>query len=539
MGRLDGKVCFVTGAGSGIGAKTAELFAHEGASVIMADMHEENLNKVAANIRAAGGEVMTAVVNITDNDAVKAAFAAGVEKYGKIDALANIAGVLDVAMRPIDDFLTSDLDTTLTVNVKGTMYVTRAAVKQFIAQGYGTIATVASVGGVNGNGSAAYTVSKGAEVALTKHIALRFANGEQKIRANCVCPGTVMTPMTTRAMKARGKYTKAAKAMQASTAKHSTLDVGTCSDLDIAKILLFLCSDDSAPLNGQALVADYGANLLYAAPVRAHRRKAAKPRTQNERECTVMSNRLEGKVALVTACTRGIGRAIADLFVDEGAKVYYACRNMETGKAAVEAARARGGQAELVYFEAHDPATHRSMIDECIAKEGRLDVLVNNFGESNPRKDLDITKCTYKEFEKTVCVDLSTVFNACQEALNKAMIKQHSGSIINIGSVAAVCPDRTQVGYGVAKSGINHLSRQMARQVAHAGVRVNVLNPGIIATEAVAKHLTPETQSRYTTNCMIKHLGEPIDIAYMALYLASDESKYVTAHVMNVSGGWM
>ena len=134
MGRLDGKVCFVTGAGSGIGAKTAELFAHEGASVIMADMHEENLNKVAANIRAAGGEVMTAVVNITDNDAVKAAFAAGVEKYGKIDALANIAGVLDVAMRPIDDFLTSDLDTTLTVNVKGTMYVTRAAVKQFIAQ---------------------------------------------------------------------------------------------------------------------------------------------------------------------------------------------------------------------------------------------------------------------------------------------------------------------------------------------------------------------------------------------------------------------
>ena len=136
MGRLDGKVCFVTGAGSGIGAKTAELFAHEGASVIMADMHEENLSKVAADIQAAGGEVMTAVVNITDNDAVKAAFAAGVEKYGKIDALANIAGVLDVAMRPIDDFLTSDLDTTLTVNVKGTMYVTRAAVKQFIAQGH-------------------------------------------------------------------------------------------------------------------------------------------------------------------------------------------------------------------------------------------------------------------------------------------------------------------------------------------------------------------------------------------------------------------
>ena len=112
MGRLDGKVCFVTGAGSGIGAKTAELFAQEGASVIMADMHEENLNSVAEGIKAAGGDVMT------DNDAVKAAVAAGIEKYGKIDALANIAGVLDVAMRPIDDFLTADLDMTFGVNVK-------------------------------------------------------------------------------------------------------------------------------------------------------------------------------------------------------------------------------------------------------------------------------------------------------------------------------------------------------------------------------------------------------------------------------------
>lgn len=188
MGRLDGKVCFVTGAGSGIGAKTAELFAQEGASVIMADMHEENLSKVAADIQAAGGEVMTTVVNITDNDAVKAAFAAGVEKYGKIDALANIAGVLDVAMRPIDDFLTSDLDTTLTVNVKGTMYVTRAAVKQFIAQGYGTIATVASVGGVNGNGSAAYTVSKGAEVALTSTLRCALPTASRRSAPTACAP---------------------------------------------------------------------------------------------------------------------------------------------------------------------------------------------------------------------------------------------------------------------------------------------------------------------------------------------------------------
>ena len=108
MGRLDGKVCFVTGAGSGIGAKTAELFAHEGASVIMADMHEENLSKVAADIQAAGGEVMTAVVNITDNDAVKAAFAAGVEKYGKIDALASDLSNAELLLESHDGIETTD-----------------------------------------------------------------------------------------------------------------------------------------------------------------------------------------------------------------------------------------------------------------------------------------------------------------------------------------------------------------------------------------------------------------------------------------------
>jgi NAD(P)-dependent dehydrogenase (short-subunit alcohol dehydrogenase family) len=261
VGRLNGKVCLVTGANSGIGAKTCELFAEEGAKVIMLDLRDEAMQKAADGIVANGGEALAILADITDNDAVKAAVAAGVEKFGQIDALANVAGILDASMRPIEDFLTTDLDAALSVNVKGTMYVTRAVVKRFMEQGHGTIATVASIGGVTGNGSAAYTASKGALIAMTKHVALRFSGGDTKIRANCVCPGTVMTPMAIRAMKARSSYTKGAKAMQAATAKHSTLDVGTCSDLDVAKILLFLCSDESAPITGQSINADYGANL--------------------------------------------------------------------------------------------------------------------------------------------------------------------------------------------------------------------------------------------------------------------------------------
>lgn len=253
-----------------------------------------------------------------------------------------------------------------------------------------------------------------------------------------------------------------------------------------------------------------------------------------------MSNRLEGKVALVTACTRGIGRAIADLFVDEGAKVYYACRNMETGKAAVEAARARGGQAELVYFEAHDPATHRSMIDECIAKEGRLDVLVNNFGESNPRKDLDITKCTYKEFEKTVCVDL---LDRCSTPASRRSTRRCSSSIPAASSTSAPslpCAPTARRSATVSPSPASTTSAARWRVRSRTRVCASTCSTPASSPRRPSPSISlPETQSRYTTNCMIKHLGEPIDIAYMALYLASDESKYVTAHVMNVSGGWM
>ncbi len=261
MKRLEGKVCIITGASSGIGAKTAELFAEEGAKVVLLARRGHLLQEVATRIEDQGGEALVVPTDISDNDAVKSALAAALEHFGRIDALANVAGVLDMEMRPADDFLTGDLETALNVNVKGTMYVTRGVLKQFIEQGYGAIATVASVSGVTGNGSAAYAASKGAEIALTRHIAMRFATNGPRIRANCVCPGTVMTPMTVRAMKARGKYRKAAKEMQTAVALHSTLDVGYCTDLDIARILLFLCSDDSAPITGQCIVADYGANL--------------------------------------------------------------------------------------------------------------------------------------------------------------------------------------------------------------------------------------------------------------------------------------
>lgn len=261
MGRLDNKVCVVTGASSGIGAKTSELFAAEGAKVVMLARRGKEMEAIAKKIRAAGGEALVIPTDIRDVEQVEAAVARAVETFGRIDGLANVAGYLDVAMRPVDDYLDEDLDKTLNTNVRGTMHVTRACVKHFVEQGHGTVATVASMAGHNGNGSAAYVASKGALVSLTKHIAMEFACPGPVIRANCICPGSVWTPMAQRAKKAWKSYGEAANRFNDSIQKHTCMEVKICRPIDIANLLLFLTSDESACLTGQVLVADFGCNL--------------------------------------------------------------------------------------------------------------------------------------------------------------------------------------------------------------------------------------------------------------------------------------
>ncbi len=261
MGRLDNKICVVTGAASGIGAKTAELFCAEGAKVAMLDIKLESLEKQAAKIRKAGGEVSVFEADISNSQQCAEVVDKIMEIYGRIDVLANIAGILDMGMRPVDAFLDSDLEKVINVNLKGTMYLTRAVTQVFEKQGTGNVVMLASVAGVTGNGSAAYAASKGAIVALTKNIALRFANRQPLIRANCVCPGTVWTPMTKKASGAKTDYCKEANELYDSIQAHTSLKGGICQPVDVANALLFLASDESRCMTGQVITLDCGANL--------------------------------------------------------------------------------------------------------------------------------------------------------------------------------------------------------------------------------------------------------------------------------------
>ena len=254
MERLQDKVAIITGGNSGVGAATALLFAKEGAKVVITARRQPQLDEVAAKIREAGGEVLPVVSDISKKGDADAVVAKAVEAYGKVDILVNNAGVLEEGLKPIDRVNDDDLERILDINTKGTMYCMRAATVEMSKNGSGSIVNVASVAGVLGCGGAAYVSSKAAIIGVTKHTALRFAG--TGIRCNAVCPGTIVTPMVAGMNPANMDAD-----MFGQMAKHSDLKVSPCMPEDVANILLFLASDESRAITGQALVTDFGGTL--------------------------------------------------------------------------------------------------------------------------------------------------------------------------------------------------------------------------------------------------------------------------------------
>ena len=241
---------------------------------------------------------------------------------------------------------------------------------------------------------------------------------------------------------------------------------------------------------------------------------------------------LKDKVILVTASTRGIGLAIVKKCAENGAKVYMAARNMERAQ---EIANAIIG-VKCVYNDATKPETFTSMVEDVVRDAGRIDVLVNNFGTSNPGKDLDFANTDPQIFLDTVNLNLRSVFLASQ-AVIKHMTKQ-GGSIINISSVGGLVPDISQVAYGTSKAAINYLTKLIAVQEARHHIRCNAVLPGMTATEAVETHLSDDFRNLFLRHIPLGRMGLPEEIAEAVCYFASDASAYTTGQILTVSGGF-
>lgn len=242
--------------------------------------------------------------------------------------------------------------------------------------------------------------------------------------------------------------------------------------------------------------------------------------------------RLHDKTILVTASTRGIGLAIVKKCAEEGARVYMAARDMERAR---EIANTLTG-VTCVYNDAAKPETFTSMVEDVVRDAGRIDVLVNNFGTSNPGKDLDFSHTDPGVFLDTVNLNLRSVFMASQAAA-KHMANQ-GGSIINISSVGGLVPDISQIAYGTSKAAINYLTKLIAVQEARHRIRCNAVLPGMTATEAVEKHLSEDFRNLFRKHTPFGRMGQPEEIAEAVCYFASDASAYTTGQILAVSGGF-
>ena len=242
--------------------------------------------------------------------------------------------------------------------------------------------------------------------------------------------------------------------------------------------------------------------------------------------------RLQDKFILLTAYTRGIGLAIVKKCAEEGAKVYMAARDMERAQEIANTLTS----VKYVYNDATKPETFTSMVENVVRDAGRIDVLVNNFGTSNPGKDLDFANTDAQIFLDTVNLNLRSVFMASQAAAKH--MENHGGSIINISSVGGLVPDISQVAYGTSKAAINYLTKLIAVQEAKHHIRCNAVLPGMTATEAVEKHLSDDFRNLFMKHIPLGRMSLPEEIAEAVCYFASDASAYTTGQILAVSGGF-
>ncbi len=247
--------------------------------------------------------------------------------------------------------------------------------------------------------------------------------------------------------------------------------------------------------------------------------------------------RLQNKVILITASTRGIGLACVKACAKEGAICYMAARNLDAAKEISESLNKENYCVKYVYNDASKPETFIHMINDVIEKEGRLDVLVNNFGTSNPKKDMDLAHTDIADYLDIININLRSVFMASQVAA-KYMADHGGGSIINISSVGGSVPDISQIAYGTSKAAINYLTKLIAVQEAANNIRCNAVLPGMTATEAVSQNLSEDFRNLFLRHIPLKKIGLPEEIGSAVVYFASDESAYTTGQILSVSGGF-
>ncbi|WP_395047688.1 3-oxoacyl-[acyl-carrier-protein] reductase [Flavobacterium sp.] len=244
---------------------------------------------------------------------------------------------------------------------------------------------------------------------------------------------------------------------------------------------------------------------------------------------------LEGKVAIITGASRGIGSGIAKVFAQHGANVAFTYSSSVESAMALEAElNALGVKAKGYQSNAADFNDAQTFVDAVIVEFGTADILINNAGIT---KDNLLMRMSEEDFDKVINVNLKSVFNMTK-AIQKTFLKQRSGSIINMSSVVGVKGNAGQTNYAASKAGVIGFTKSVALELGSRNIRCNAIAPGFIETEMTAK-LNEDVVQGWRESIPLRRGGTPEDVANACVFLACDMSAYVTGQVLNVDGGML
>ena len=244
--------------------------------------------------------------------------------------------------------------------------------------------------------------------------------------------------------------------------------------------------------------------------------------------------RLDGKVALVTGASQGIGEAIAKMLAKQGALVVCAARTEAKLNAVAEAIRTEGGKADVVVMDLSSTESIKAAVAATVERHGAIHILVNNAGIT---RDKLLIQMKEEDWDAVIDTNLKGAYTAIQAA-TKPMMKQRWGRIVNIASVVGQMGNAGQANYVAAKAGLIGLTKSVGRELASRNVTANAVTPGYIETD-MTSGLSEEVKAEFTKQIPLGRMGSPADIAAAVVFLCSDEAAYVTGQVISVNGGML